>query len=68
MNNVTPSKEKADMPERVFAAQKASVPETQSRSLPNMEVLVKNLGIKVRFQPQHDYEIEIEYAFYLSSP
>lgn len=42
--------------------QKSSMPEGPTRTLPNKTISVKDLGIKVLFQPQHEDDIEIEYV------
>lgn len=43
-------------------AQKSPIPEGPTRTLPNKTISVKDLGIKVLFQPQHEDDSEIEYV------
>lgn len=62
MNGLAPSQEKEVVSEGVCMAQKSSMPEGPTRTLPNKTISVKDLGIKVLFQPQHEDDIEIEYA------
>ena len=49
----------------VCMEQQTSVPEQSGHVLPNKTILAKNLGVKVLFQPKHEDDIEIEYAFNL---